>query len=96
VTVQVFVVLTAVTVYDVGVPPEDPAATVTVTLPSPAAPVGAAGVPGADTVNDDVAAVNVNMAVPVCVPWVAVTAHLPAAVAVSDVPVTTQSVPVVA
>ncbi len=49
VTVQVLVVLTAVTMYDVGVPPEDPAATVTVTLPSPAAPVGAAGAPGTAT-----------------------------------------------
>ncbi|MCX6414966.1 MAG: hypothetical protein NTU77_10260 [Actinobacteria bacterium] len=52
-----------------------------------------AGVPV--TVNDDVAAVKV-VAVPVCAPWVAVTAHVPAAVAVSDVPDTRHPVLVVA
>jgi hypothetical protein len=57
-----------------------PGATVTVTLPSPTTTVGTGGLPGADTV----AAVNVNVAVPVCVPLVAVTAHVPGAVAVSD------------
>jgi hypothetical protein len=46
--------------------------------------------------NVTVTAVKVNVAVPVCVPLVAVTAHVPAAVAVSDVPVTAQSVLVVA
>ena len=39
---------------------------------------------------------NWNVAVAVCVPLVAVTSHVPAAVAVSDVPVTWQLVPVVA
>ena len=36
------------------------------------------------------------MAVPVCVSWVAVTVHVPAAVAVSDTPVTRHPVLVVA
>ena len=47
-----------------------------------------AGVPVTVNDEDDVAAVKVNLAVPVCVPWpaVAVTAHVPAADAVSDVP----------
>ena len=39
----------AVTRNDAGVPPDVPAATVTVTLPSPATTVGGAGTPGADT-----------------------------------------------
>jgi hypothetical protein len=39
-----------VTVYEVGVPPELPAATVAVTLAVPATTVGAGGVPGTDTV----------------------------------------------
>ena len=42
------------------------------------------------------AAVKVNEAVPVCVPRVAVTLHVPASVAVSDVPVTWHPVLVVA
>jgi hypothetical protein len=37
---------TTVTVKDAGVPPVAPAATVTVTLPSPAATAGVAGMPG--------------------------------------------------
>ena len=87
----------AVTKNDVGVPPDVPAATVTVTLPLPAMMEGLGGVPGATIL----ATVNVNVAVPVCVPWVAVTwvavtVHVPAAVAVSDVPDTRHTVPVVA
>ena len=39
----------AVTRNDAGVPPDVPAATVTVTLPSPPTTVGVAGTPGADT-----------------------------------------------
>ena len=42
------------------------------------------------------AAVKVNVALPVCVPLVAVTVHVPAEVAVSDVPVTRHPVLVVA
>jgi hypothetical protein len=53
--VHVLDVPTAVTVYVAGVPPEDPCATVTVTLPSPAAPVGIGGCPGRSTVTDGVA-----------------------------------------
>jgi hypothetical protein len=39
----------AVTRNDAGVPPDVPATTVTVTLPSPPTTVGVAGTPGADT-----------------------------------------------
>jgi hypothetical protein len=49
--------------------------------------VGTGGVPGADTAvsGGNVRGIaKVNVAVPVCVPLVAVTAHVPAAVAVSD------------
>jgi hypothetical protein len=49
-----------VTVYEAGAPPEVPAATVAVTLAVPATTVGAGGVPGTDTVDDDVAGVAVN------------------------------------
>ena len=41
-------------------PPEVPAATVTLTLAVPATTVGAGGVPGTDTVDDDVAGVAVT------------------------------------
>jgi hypothetical protein len=49
-----------VTVYEAGAPPEVPAATVAVTLAVPATTVGAGGVPGTDTVDDDVAGVAVT------------------------------------
>jgi len=52
------------------------------------------GVP--DTVNDDdnvKGIAKVNEAVPVCIPWVAVTVHVPAAVAVSDESVTLHTAP---
>jgi hypothetical protein len=52
------------------------------------------GVP--DTVNGYVIVMGiakVNVAVPVCVPWVAVTVHVPAAVAVSDESVTLHTAP---
>jgi hypothetical protein len=60
--------------------------------------VGAGGVPGADTVDDGnvMGIAKVNVAVALCVPLVAVTAHVPAAVAVSDEPVTRHPVLVVA
>ena len=48
------------TVYEAGAPPEVPAATVAVTLAVPATTVGAGGVPGTDTVDDDVAGVAVT------------------------------------
>ena len=64
---------------------------VTGSLPVPPELVRAIGVPtilyprlSPVIVNDDDAAVKVNEAVPVCAPWVAVTTHVPAAVAVSD------------
>ena len=67
-------------------------------VPVPPALVRAIGVPSTAVagvpiiVNDDDAAVKVNEAVPVFSPWVAVTTHVPAAVAVSDESVTTHSV----
>ena len=66
-------------------------------VPVPPALVRAIGVPNTavvgvpDTVNDDdkvKGIANVKVAVPVCVPWVAVTVHVPAVVAVSDESVT--------
>jgi hypothetical protein len=69
---------------------------------TPAATVGAAGLPGTPaTVDTEVGAasaagaVKVNEAVPVCVPWVAVTVQVPATVAVSEASVTAQPVLVV-
>ena len=50
----------AVTVYEVGAPPEDGATTVIVALPSPEETVGVPGVPGAATFQ---IAVNVTFAV---------------------------------
>ena len=76
---------------------------VTGSLPVPPELVRAIGVPTSlyprlspVIVNDDDAAVKVNEAVPVCAPWVAVTTHVPAAVAVSDESVTLHPVPDVA
>jgi hypothetical protein len=67
----------------------------TVSIPVPPALVRAMAVSTAAVVGvpiivkeDDEAAVKVNEAVPVCAPWVAVTTHVPAVVAVSDESVT--------
>jgi hypothetical protein len=59
-TVQVAPPGEAVTVYEVGVPPEEGATTVIVAFPSPATTVGVPGVPGAATFHT---AVNVTFAV---------------------------------
>jgi hypothetical protein len=64
---------------------------------APAATVGAAGLPGTPATADTevgaalAAAMKVNEAVPVCVPWVTVTVQVPAALALSDVPLTVQA-----
>jgi hypothetical protein len=65
---------------------------------APAATVGAAGLPGTPATADTevgaalAAAMKVNEAVPVCVPWVTVTVQVPATVAVSEALVTAQPV----
>jgi hypothetical protein len=60
ITVQVAPPGDAVTVYDVGAPPEDGATTVIVAFPSPEDTVGVPGVPGTATFQ---IAVNVTFAV---------------------------------